>query len=93
MDFFEVVAHRSARSAAFVPIRCRTPSRPPRARGRDTRARRRAAPSRGHSSSCATRPVAPTIGRLYRRAWDAGQQLTAATDADRDVKSRRTTPA
>jgi nitroreductase len=26
------------------------------------------------------------IARLYRAAWDAGQQLTAATDADRDVK-------
>jgi nitroreductase len=26
------------------------------------------------------------IGRLYRTAWDAGQQFTAATDADHDVK-------
>jgi nitroreductase len=26
------------------------------------------------------------IGRRYRDAWEAGQQLTAATDADRDVK-------
>ena len=26
------------------------------------------------------------IGRLYRTAWDAGQRLSATTDADRDVK-------
>jgi nitroreductase len=26
------------------------------------------------------------IGRLYRLAWEQGQQLTGATDADRDVK-------
>ena len=29
-----------------------------------------------------------TIGEHYRRAWDAGEQFTTATDADRDVKDR-----
>jgi nitroreductase len=29
-----------------------------------------------------------TIGAHYRRAWEAGEQFTTATDADRDVKDR-----
>ena len=75
----------SARSAAFVPTRSPTRSSRASSRPRRTR-RRRAAPSRGASSSSATparRAGSPTplpAGLGGRAA------LTAAADADRDVK-------
>jgi nitroreductase len=84
MDFFEVVAtQRAIRRFRSDPV-------PNALVHRVLEAATRAPSARGAEPWAFVVVRDPArraeIGRLYRSAWDAGQQLTAATDADRDVK-------